>query len=319
MANPQEIVAEAGKRLGFPPRSSPEVVFGEKSGCLVQLAVGKKGDNDAYLVTTVRFAFPGTGSTDSLAAALDRNPALAAQGIKSKSLSVKEGLLVYKRARGFFLSWPSAEDTARDIEAVLAAIRAAVSALPTKCRLCGGSTPGEPVLLDGIVDRVCAGCLGKIEKEVERERSEYETRPTNLPAAIAVAAVLGVIGAVGWAAITVATNTMFWLVAIGIGVLVGFGTAKAAGKGGLPVQALGACFTLLSVLLGQVLILAWHVHANALRGGEAVNWGKFAIELPRLLVATGKDTLFALGGGLFGAFSAAGRAAKQEAKPRVER
>lgn len=79
--------------------------------------------------------------------------------------------------------------------------------------------------------------------------------PGNFPAALAAGLAAAVLGAAIWAAITVTTNTKHGLVAVGIGVLVGF-AIRFAGRGAEPKFAFaGAAFALFGCVLGNYLTI----------------------------------------------------------------
>jgi hypothetical protein len=175
------------------------------------------------------------------------------------------------------------------------------------------------MLVDGVVDRVCPACLQRLTHEAKVASDRYDDLPMNLSLAVPAAAALALVGAVAWAALEIGTNRMYWLAAAGIGILIGWGTTRAAGKGGRPVQVLSAVFTVLSVLLGQLLFVAWHVNQQAKTEGMEIDWSAFAADSPAILKAGGSDTVFALVAGLVGALSAIARASKPKLDVSVER
>jgi len=61
------------------------------------------------------------------------------------------------------------------------------------------------------------------------------------------------------------------------------------------------------------------VHQQARRGGQQVDWVAFAGDAPNILWHLGGETLFALGGGLIGAWYAARLAARPKIEVRVEK
>lgn len=77
----------------------------------------------------------------------------------------------------------------------------------------------------------------------------------NLPAAVAAGAVAGVAGAVGWAAIAMATGYQTGFVAIAIGLLVGL-AVRHFGQGiDPPFAMVGAAFSLVGCALGNLFIV----------------------------------------------------------------
>lgn len=315
MASLTDTVEQAGRRLGLQVRPGKKTAFGAKDGYLVQLVRGQDGSRE-FVAEIIRH-----GDTRPLAAvrqAIQSSPELAAGGIKPKNVDVSSGLVVYKHARPMFRSL-GPETVAGEVDALLRAVKGACPVMPEACRLCGSASGSEPILLNEVVDRVCPACLERLQHEVKRAREQYESLPFNLPLAGLAAAGLAVVGALAWAGIAIATNRVFWAVAIGSGLLIGWGTSKAAGKGGPATQTLVALFTVVSVLLGEVLVLAYHFDRYAKSRGGAVDWTAFASAIPNLLWNMGGDTLFALGGGLVGAYFAARRAGRPQLDVKVER
>ena len=305
-------VAEAGARFGLSSTRAGGLVFGLKDGYPVQLAARRAGNHEA-VVEIIRYDDP----------ARDEVVLKAIYGsgdgpFKAKQLKVGEGLVVYEHPRPMFRSL-SADAVTSEFEALLRAVKDAAPAPPAGCRQCRSSNGAEPILLNGVVDRVCPSCIERLQQEAKLNAARYESLPMNMPLAVMVAAILAVVSAGVWAAIAVVTNRIFWGLAIGIGVVIGWGTTRAAGKGGLPVQLTGALFTIVSVLLGQVFFMAWLLNQYAESHGTHVDWNEFTTEVPELLWESGASTLFALGGGLLGAWYAIGKASKPNLAVSVER
>ena len=79
---------------------------------------------------------------------------------------------------------------------------------------------------------------------------------TNLGKAVAAAMVAAVVGAILWAVITVTTHYQIGIMAIGVGVLVGW-AVRAVGRSGAPVLGyVGAVFALAGCVLGNLLTVS---------------------------------------------------------------
>lgn len=72
-----------------------------------------------------------------------------------------------------------------------------------------------------------------------------------LPLAIVAGVLAALVGAVLWAAITVATNHQIGFMAIGVGLLVGFAVAKLGAGSGATFGLVGAVCALLGCVLGS--------------------------------------------------------------------
>ncbi|HEY1270223.1 MAG TPA: hypothetical protein VGH16_23400 [Candidatus Binatia bacterium] len=312
MANLTATVAQAGAQLGLSSTRAGGLVFGSKDGYPVQLAARRTGNQEA-VVEIIRYDDPPRDKV-----VLQAIYGSGGGPFKAKQLKVENGVVVYEHPRRLFRSL-SAEAVAAEFETLLRAVKSAAPAPPAGCRQCRSSSGAEPILLDGLVDRVCPSCVERLQHEAKLNAARYESLPMNLPFAVVVAAILALVSAGVWAAIAIATNRMFWAVAIGSGLVIGWGTTRAAGKGGLPVQVTGALFTVLGVLLGEVFFIAWLINAYAQSNGVEIDWNEFAARVPGLLWDSGADTLFSLGGGLFGAWYAVVKAGKPKLDVSVEK
>ncbi|MBI5366154.1 MAG: hypothetical protein HZA54_03880 [Planctomycetes bacterium] len=311
-----KIVGEVGQRFGLKAIADKPIVYGERGGCLVQLSVGARPDGNPSIIEQIRF---GDAARDAeVQAALRASVPVKEKGVTAKEVKVEGGIATFHRVKGL-LATLNADTVAAEFEALLGVVRGATPSVGSKCRVCKGETGDAPLLLNGVVDRVCERCLFRMKHEAESARQAYDLQPTNLLLGAVIGAVLALVGALVWAGVTVGTNRMFWLIAIGIGYAVGLGTTKASGKGGRPVQVLGGVLTIGGVLLGQVFVLAHAVREAANQRGVEIAWGGFLTELPGLLGATGEDTLFALGGGAIGAIYAAGAGSAPTFELTVER
>lgn len=315
MARLTKTVAETGQRLGLPARAGKKIAYGVKDGYLVQLACGQEETHEC-LVEIIRYGDPGRD--DAVREAIRNSVDLAEKGVKAKGVEVNDGIVVYKHPRPLFRTL-DANAIAGEFEALLRAVKLASPPMPAKCRICGSDSRDEPILLNDLVDRVCPACIERLGYEAQRARQKYEELPLNLPLAVLAAAVLAIVGAAAWAGITIATNRMYWAIAIGSGLLIGYGTTWVAGKGGPVTQVLVAIFTVISVLLGEILFVAYQYYQYTKERAVEVDWQLFIAQVPNILWEMGGDTIFALGGGLIGAYYAVRSAGKPDLEVKVEK
>jgi len=314
MAKIKAVVAEAGRRLGLRAGQRPDIGYGLKDGYLVQVAAGQ-ADGTECAVEIVRYVDASRdGAVRSTVLASD---VVSRGAIKAGNVQIGDGLVVHRRPRRLFRSI-AADRIVDDVDALLASVKHASPPPPPACRLCGSTIGQEPVLLNDVIDRVCPGCVERLQHEARRASQQYDELPLNLPLAVVTAALVAVLAALAWAGIAVATNRLFWAVAVGSGLLIGYCTTRMVGRGGIVVQCVTGLFTVISVLLGQALFLAWEVHKHAQTRGVRINWKAFVGYVPSLLWADAGATLFALAGGLVGAYYAVKKAAKPKMEVRVE-
>jgi hypothetical protein len=315
MASLADTVAQAGSRLGLKSMPDKQLAYGVRDGYLVELACGRNGNSDC-IVEIIRHGDPARDA--AVREAIGRSAEVASKGVKPRRVKVEDGLVIHRHPVVFFQR-PRAEAVTGEVEALLRAVQTASAPAPARCRFCGGDGGAEPVLLNDVVDRVCPACAERMGHEVRQAIERYDAAPTNLPLAVLAAAILAVVGAIGWAGSAIATGRVFWLVAIGAGLLIGWGTTRAAGKGEPLTQGLGAAFTVASVLLGELLLVAYHVQQQARRASQRVDWVAFAASAPTILWQLGGETLFALIGGLIGAWYATRWAARPKIEAQVEK
>ena len=315
MASLAETVTQVGTRLGLKSVPGKPIAYGVKDGHLVQVAQGVDG-RVPCITTIVRYGDPARDAAvrDAVAASAD----VAAAGVKAPRVRIVDGVLVHNHRKPTFGAL-DADAVTGGAEALLRAIAPAAPPMAARCRLCGSDSGAEPILVNDVVDRICPACVERLQHEAKRAREAYADAPLNMPLALVVAAVLAAAGALAWAGIAVATSRAFWLVAIGIGLAIGWSVSRVAGKGGPVTQTIVVAFTVASVLLGELLVVAYYVNQRAARVGRQVDWVAFLGSAPQILWSLGTDTLFALGGGLIGAWYAARLAARPRIEVRVDR
>lgn len=314
MGKLEDRVVEAGQLLGLPPRLNAQIPFGVKESFPVQMSVVKKGDA-RVVQTIVRWDAP---TKDTLVLErLKASAALKDAKVKAADIKVENGLLVYTLGSSFGWSAPTAESLVQRVRAILDEVKAAVGSAAATCRVCGQGAP-EVSLVNGLVDRICAGCLQKAQAEAQALQEAYDALPTRWVRAIVTGAVLAVVGAAVWDAVLFWTNRMFWLLAIAIGGVIGWGTTKAAGKGGLGVQFLAGAFTLLSVVGAMVALYAVGAFGSSFENGRW-NAGFFWAQLWGMLRGSWGDVLFTAAGALIGAWVAASAAGKPTFQVTVEK
>lgn len=309
MARMSDVVRQAGQQLGLDVQPGQTNLFGDLDGFLVQLLSVKDDNRVESIVAMIRHGQPeGADAVKEAISSAD----LAAIGIKSKDVTVDEDLVTIKISRGF-VRRPDAEAVVQAFESVLDIVKSQVEPGEPICNGCEEAFGGPPILINGVVHRMCPSCVEDLHQAADEARAAYDALPLNLPLTIATAAILAVVGAAIWAGIAVGLSGMFWMVAIGIGALIGFGTSKAAGKGAVIVQVIGGAFTVISMLLGEVVTYGYYAQKAAAQEGFEIDWLMFLQATPEILMETPGDTAFALGGGLIGAFYAA----KMGAKPNL--
>lgn len=293
-------LTEIATALGLGRRSSTGILYGELDGFPAQLSLVQKG-NYQQLVALLRFN--SEGRAEDLARGLGESPDLAAAGIKRKLVASDADPVALTIPPRVFLGLPKAEVIAARVRAVLEVLKRAVPDNRKVCRECGAAN-AEPAILRGRVDRVCGNCAERLEQEAREVQKAYEARPLNLPLGLAASLAAGAAGAAVYGGAMVATDKMYWVLAILTGVMVGWSAVKGSGKAGVVVQGMAAVVTVVSVLAGLLVFIGTLVNKQVQAAGNTVDWLAFVRQSPRMLWDSGADTIFSLGGGLIGAFYA---------------
>lgn len=312
MANSKDVAISAGTSLGLRASLSRPTAYGEIDGFPVQV-IGTKEGRSEVVIEIVRL--PPSATADRVRTTLASDPQVEAAGIKPSKVMVEDGLMSYTRTRGLRAITP--EEVVTDVRALVGALRDNGVSPGATCQSCG-SDSAELILINGLVSTLCSRCIDTLHEEVAELRRQYEALSSRRVLAVGAALGLAVVGALVWAAIGVATEQQFWLVAILIGLAIGVGTARVAGKGGRFIQATSIVATLLSVTLGLLMMVAYWVNEGAVADGESVDWLAFTLGTPVILMDLGSDALFAWVGGLFGAYYAARSTGKADIELTVE-
>ncbi|HUJ26197.1 MAG TPA: hypothetical protein VLW85_09275 [Myxococcales bacterium] len=301
-----KVVTELAAALGLERQTETGTFYGELEGFPAQISLVPRG-NTRQLVAVLRYN--ADGRAEELAHALGESADLAAAGVGRKQMASDADSLVLTIPMRPFLGFPKAGVSTARVRAALDVLRRSVPDNRKVCRECGAAG-AEPAILRGRIDRVCSACVERLEQQEREVEQAYASRPLNLPLGLLSSLVAGAAGAALYGGVMVATNSMYWVLAILTGIAVGWAAVKGAGKGGPLVQAMAALVTVASVLAGLLVFIGWLVNKHAVEQGNTVDWTRFAAAAPRLLWASGTDALFSLAGGLFGAYSAIKRAGR---------
>jgi hypothetical protein len=312
----EKVATHGGEKVGFAPRPGNATTYGFIEGYPAQITAGNDGQVDFYLLI---LRYDDESHDADAKAALEGDPTLRER--KVKGMEIGGGMVVYKRKKSAFGSL-KAEQAAGDLMAIAQVLKEVCPA-GTQCGLAGETCAGgeiqELTLLDNVVSRACEPCLAGMHENAAALQALYDAIPTRWGHALPAAFVLTIVGAGIWGGVLIASNSMLWIVAIGIGALVGWGVSKAAVKGSLAVQVLGALSTVVAVVSGNLVFYGSLYSAAMLKEGVSPDWGAFVVEIPNLLIKGGEDTVFAVGGGLVGAFYSAKFGARTDFSVSTER
>src|SRR5689334_4639241 len=291
---------EAARALGLAGRGSAGTFYGEVEGFPVQLAARLPYRSDQVLAL---IRYDAEGRAQDVAKALAESlPHLALLGIAASDLSSDADSVVLTFPASVLLSKKRDVIEAR-VRAVLDVLKNAVPDNRKACWKCGASR-GEPVLLEGEVDRICVDCIEAFEHQTGVADHVYDAYAANLPMALVAALVAGALGAALYGGVIIATDTMHAWLAIVTGGCVGCAAANGAGKATPAVRAIAAVITIVSVLAGLLGYIGFRLSAQAEARGRVFDWVAFLQAAPKVLVATAWETAFSLAVGVIAALYA---------------
>ena len=308
----QEVAAKVGINFNMGQRTC----YAMKDNFPVQFYESFDGNNTA-IWGVIRF--DEAGKDKLLKDALLKDKGVIQSKLKSRNIKIADGIVLLKWNRIVYYGYPKPEKIAKQYLSVFGVVKSMCGGPGLKCRVCGCKEIDGPVLVNGLVDRLCPHCIEAMKKKVEEVKAAYEAMPVNYPLGITTAVVLAIVGAALWGGVTAATDKMYWMVAIVVGAAIGWGTTKAAGKGGFPIQVIVFCATLISVLLGMIFFAGYLIHSKVAEAGRSVDWVLFVRSLPGLLLNMKGNMAFSMIGGGVGAVYAVTRAAKPNLSVKVEK
>jgi hypothetical protein len=310
-----KIIQNIAALMAMPYRPEQTCVYAIKDGFPVQFFISANR-NVSVLYGIIRLDdATDTHLVDNIFA---KDTNIIQSGLKPKKIRVEQGTISIKWVKGI-TGYSKPEKIKDQFMAVLNSIKPILKAPGLQCRTCGSKDVSGPVLINGLVDCECSLCLEDVNKKAKNAMKQYEALPTNFFLAVMVASTLAILGAALWAGIIIGTHRMHWMIAVLIGVGIGWSTIKSAGKGGMPVQTIAFSATFISVLLGMIFYIGHSIQQDANINGKLVDWIGFVYNLPSLLLQIKGNVLFSLGGGIVGAIVAASKAAKPKFEVKVKK
>ncbi len=251
-----------------------EHVVGERKGLLIRVGWGT--DQSPGLIACIRFprvADPGRlcqaliddATLDTLPGKGSARRKMAVESGAKKTVRIgkppeftlTDNALVWRRV--FPWSAPKPPHVQSWVDTLIAAVARATPTFDGRCETCATGAVRPYVLVDGLPTFMCATCQQRLKAEGDMADRTYDMiEVRHVPgAALGVAAAF--LGAVGWAVVGALTQRIFAAAAIGIGALVAWAYRLGAGRVDAAGRVIAACLTLISVVLGEVLLCTWWV------------------------------------------------------------
>jgi hypothetical protein len=268
-----------------------EKVVGERKGLLIK--VGWEVSRHPYLAVCIRF--PRVIDPTRLRQALIDDPTLdtlpgkgsgrrkmVVEGVSKKGIrlssyqefTLTNTSLVWHRV--FSWSGPKPAQVQSWVDAMVASISRATPVFDGRCESCGTNVVKTFVLVDDLPTLMCATCQQRVKAEGDMADRTYDMIEVRHVPGTVLACLAAALGAVGWAAIGALTQRIYAIAAIGIGALVAWAYKQGAGRVDAAGRAIAGCLTLISVVLGEVLLYAWWVAQAHPEAGFNLDAGWYA-------------------------------------------
>ncbi len=308
-----QVLQEMATKAGIPYATGQQSFYALKEDYPVQFFEGPDGNGTA-IWGLIRY--DDANKDRLLKEAIHQDKSVSLSKLKKKAVNIADGIVSLKWAKGLF-GYPKPDVMVNQFSGVFNIVKSMSAAPGLKCRECGSKELNGPVLINGIVDRMCPKCIEDLKKNLNEFKAAYEALPVNYPLALAAAIGLAIVGALLWGGVIIATNKIYWVIALAVGLAIGWVTTKAAGKGGLPIQIIVFSATILSVFLGMVFFAGYAISEEAAKAGYAFDVMEFLRQLPAILTYMKGDLAFSLVGGGIGAFYAAVKAGKPDLSVKI--
>src|ERR1700688_4587771 len=242
----QQVATLAGLR--HYPQQGP---WSKKSGSAV-------GTRDNY-VTAIGFSHNGQAA--NLVILLRFKKLEQPEQVKSalKSATIKKGKL--GEVGSNFVRWewkyafakPKAEEVAKLVEDLRAAIKQVTSPFDGRCEQCASNSTQSLTLLNGMPMFICATCQEKVRNELNQAAVTYEAITPNYPNGLVLGIGAAALGGIAWGLVAYGINRIFLYGAILIGYFVAAAVLKGTGKVTRFGQVAIPILTVTSVLFGDAI------------------------------------------------------------------
>jgi len=206
----QQLAALAGLR--HYPQQGP---WNKKSGSAV-------GTRDNY-ITAVGFAYNGQAASLVILLRFKKSeqPELVSSALKNANLKKgKPGAVGSDFVRWewkYSFTKPKAEEVAKLIEDLRAAIKPVTMPFDGRCEKCASTSTNSLTLLNGMPMFICATCQEKVQHELNQAAEQYEMITPNYPNGLVLGLGAAALGGLAWGLLAYGLNRIFLYGAILIG------------------------------------------------------------------------------------------------------
>lgn len=237
---------------------------------------------------------------DSLQQRIDRLAYEEGSKLRLDSEVHAEGRYTYTIAGSLFVN-PSIQTLVKRFRALVDLINTFFPAPVVCCSRCNEKETTVPLLVNGVLCRLCAPCQLVVKEEHRLEKEQYEQKVIKPVPVVLTGLGLMLASALGWAILSEVTGYMFKLVAVAIGYGISAVLLQVAGRGSRLVQGVGIASVLLAVLLGNVFFIGYEVWKELSAAGIPLDLTMLMDSVRLALADDLVNTLYSLLFGLFGA------------------
>ena len=268
-----------------------ERVLGLRNDMLFRVLWGR--DEDPGLHILIRF--PETTDLDRLRAALIADPALdvlpgngAARHKMKLDRMEKQPLRFGSRPefllgsnallwrRTFAFHPPKPEQVQAWTTTLIEALARATPGFDGRCEICSSGQARQYVVVDELPTMMCTTCQERLRLEGDMAERAYEMSESLHIHGLLLATLAAVAGAAAWAGLAVLTQRIFAVVAMGLGALVAWAYKRGAGRVDVVGRGVAVALTLMSVVLGQVVLFALWIAQGSPDLGFSLEAGWYA-------------------------------------------
>lgn len=243
----------------YPNRRGPfgkeGIIVGDLEGQLITVGPASVGRSDAVGILVQS---PPITDAAGLRATLETDPAVLQALGKEKQGRANLRSMLHVGHERVALVWPiglrppSAEKIAALARSVATGVTQTVGELGRSCHRCGRSD-ASIMLVNDIPLHLCDGCAETLRFAGNEAARAYAQKSPNLLLGLLFGIGAGLASAVAWAIVALLSQRIFLILAIGIGLFVGWAIHRGMGKFTWLGQAAAVLITLGSVLVGELL------------------------------------------------------------------
>ena len=218
--------------------------------------------------------------------------------------------------RSFAFRTPKTAEVQAWVDALVTAIARATPGFNGRCETCATGTTRQYVVVDDLPAMICSACQQRMQAEGDMAARAYEMKEARYLPGVMLGLGAAIVGAVLWAGVAALTGRIFAILAIGIGALVAWAYRAGADRVDIAGRVIAAALTVVSVVIGEILLFSWWVAKANPEVGFNLDAGLYVFL--RTWSENPKDEIMSIFFGLVGAWFATKVLQKPKLKATIE-